>query len=143
MKPSSKFLTILTFLVLIGIMAWWFGPWRLRTVLADKKTDDGTRYCIVQVYKDFAESGWVVGVYLLEEDGKWRLRSSGRSKTPWKKAVLENRSGKLVFHAKSDTESVQANLDITSREMPWEEGWVLPGNLTSRQIQANLIHSTY
>lgn len=143
MKTFTKCLTFLTILGLIGIMTWWFGPWRLRTILADEKTDDGTRYCIVQVYKDFAESGWVIGVYLLEEDGKWRLRSSGRSKSPWKKAKLEDRSGNLVFRAKSDTDSVKANLDITSREMPWEEGWVLPGNLSSRQIQGNLIHSTY
>jgi hypothetical protein len=143
MKTSFKALSFISVLIMIGLITWWLGPWRIREILVDKKTETGTHYCIVQVYKDFAESGWVIGVYLLEEDEKWRLRSYGRSKTPWKSAKLEDKSGNIVFIAKSETTSIKNTIDISSREMPWEEGWVLPGDYSSRQIQQNLIHSTY
>ena len=59
-------------------------------IMAHGKLKNGSEYCVVQTYKDFAQVGWVVGVYQRDTIGTWHMRSLRMGEVPWKKATVSS-----------------------------------------------------
>lgn len=111
--------------------------------LADGTTADGTRFRIVQGYKDFAESGWVIGLYLADRDQNWKLRWTKRAKSPWKRASVERTSEGWMVKAETDSDSFAITQDQFSVEAADGHGWSFDIGTSEADMQTGLIHTTY
>jgi hypothetical protein len=149
MNPMGKMRPRLIGLLSIALLGcvlfgeWHFRPWREKLILADGKSSDGTRYCVVQVYKDFAEGGWVMGLYQMGDDNRWYLRLQERSDSRWERADLLEEAGEIKLVAKnfSETKTFYGNdFKTDGYDM---RGWVFPERTKISEIQKGFIHSTY
>ena len=66
-------------------------------ILAHGKLKDGSEYCVVQTYKEFAKVGWVVGVYQRDTFGTWHMRSMRMGEVPWEKATVSSSEDLFVL----------------------------------------------
>lgn len=129
--------------VAAGLGTWWLGPWRLRTTLADGAMADGARFRVVQGYKDIADPGWVVGIYLADANSSWKLRWTMQADSPWK-------SASVTRGAEGWGATVETGLDsfsITQKhfliEVPNDLGWSFAAGATCADMEAGLLHTTY
>lgn len=123
---------------------WWFGPWRIRTTLADGSTRDQTRFRIVQSYKDFCESGWVLGIYFADaSDNRWKLKWSRQAGTPWKRASVSGGSLDLVVTAQTKSEVFSITKDELSIAESDQFGWSFPYDTSCSEMAAGMLHTTY
>jgi hypothetical protein len=123
--------------------AWWFGPWRIRETLADGATPGGARYRVFQTYKDFAESGWIIGVYLADSDGNWKLRWTELADSPWKHASVGDTPTGLIVTLENESYTITLRDNDLNMDGPDELGWSFPGDASRSDMHQGLIHTTY
>lgn len=129
--------------VCAGFGIWWLGPWRIPMTLADGTTADGTRFRIVQEYKDFAASGWVIGLYLADPDKSWKLRWTRQADSPWKRASVKRSSEGWIVTAETESDSFEITQDQFFVDVPDEHGWSFANGASRADMQTGLIHTTY
>jgi hypothetical protein len=112
-------------------------------ILADDSLSDGTRYRAVQSYKDFAESGWVVGIYIAESGDRWRLRYTGHGKSPWKRAIVTTSSGGLIVAVENESNEFTIPISSSAPEKNDERGFSFPIDASTRDMARDFIHTTY
>jgi len=143
MRDRLLSIAIIVALPCVAFGAWWFGPWRVRETLADGATLGGTRYRVFQTYKDFARSGWVVGVYLSDSDGTWKLRWSDRADSPWENASVGETATGLTVTLENGSYAITLSDYDLGMDVPDEPGWSFPSAASRSDMHAGLIHTTY
>ena len=143
MKARRTIIFSLIILAASAFSVWWFGPWRIRTTLANGYIDDQIQFRIVQNYKDFAASGWVIGIYFADADNRWRLRWSRQADTPWKRASVSGESQNLVVTVETESEMFSITRDELSIDDNDEPGWSFPYKTSRSDMAHGLLHTTY
>ena len=93
-------------------------------ILAHGKLKDGSEYCVVQAYMDFAEVGWVLGVYQRDTFGTWHMRSMRMGDVPWEKATVSSSEDLfvLILGEKGATETYSSRITpVQFNEIPTDE----------------------
>ena len=111
--------------------------------LADGSVADGGRYRVVQGYKDFATSGWVIGVFTAEDNANWQLRWTELSELPWKHASVTRSPAGWIVTAQTGADSFKITEDQFSSYVPTGVGWSFPKDASRAEMQSGLLHTTY
>ena len=134
MKTSIKATLTVLLALTISASLWYFGPWRVKSILDHGMLDSGERFCVAQLHKDCCRAGWYIGLYLTDSTGTWRLRWIARADEPWTSAKVDERPVGISFQAKS-TDQI---LKVTSSDLYADDdsmyGWSSPPSSDTDQL---------